>query len=169
MPKTLKLVMRVWAILKSGGVKRLFFGRRWTDARSIQLIDRRARLMRWAELLEREPERWIVLLPPTWTLSRNGRSEVDVSGSAIEVAYRDPVFRIAGFRAATLPEVQQFFGLSDEQLDRILAASWEADQRLAWQVAHRIRNVADPTRQIQLFIAAMLLAALIVGVANLFI
>ena len=125
------------------------------------ILSRQARLVRWAELLERDPDRSIALLPPLWTLRQAARSTLATSRSALEIAYHDPILRVAGLHGASVPDVQAFFGLNDREFDRITACSRWIAERPAWQVAIRIRNIADPTAENRLFSAMLLVAFLL--------
>ena len=125
------------------------------------LLDRHSRLLRWAELLDRDPHRLLRLLPPAWTGSAASRRLLDVRGSAIEVVAADPIFRIDGLTDPTLPGAQKFFGLSNAELDRIVAGSGKLPFRPAWQIAARARNVADPRAGNLLAAIGMVLAVLL--------
>lgn len=81
--------------------------------------------------------------------------------SALELAYQDPILRVAGLHSTSLADIQTFFSLSDQELDRINAASRTVRERPAWQIALRIRNVADPTLENRLVAAMLLLSVLL--------
>ncbi|WP_235399130.1 hypothetical protein [Sphingomonas sp. SRS2] len=105
--------------------------------------DRHVRLDRWAVLLERDPRQIIGLLSPSWA-GEDKRGPLFSSPSAIDVAWDDPILRVMGLKSRARDDVKAFFGLSDAELDRIVAGSWRVRLRPAWQVAARIRNVGDP-------------------------
>ena len=101
------------------------------------------RLDRWATLLNRDPHQIIGLLSPSWA-GGDKRGPLSPSPSAIDVAWEDPILRVMGLKSRARDDVKAFFGLSDAELDRIVAGSWCIRLRPAWQVAARIRNVGDP-------------------------
>lgn len=117
--------------------------RRWAPARTIPARDRQHRLLRWATLLERNPHQIIGLLPPSWA-GGDARGPMIDRPSAIDVAWDDVVLRVMGLAGRSRREAKAFFGLSDAELDRIVAGSWRCPIRPAWQVAARIRNVECP-------------------------
>ena len=83
-------------------------------------MTRAERLERWAQLLEREPQRQLATLHGTefrlWTARDQMRSE----GSPISVASDDPVLRAEGLTGDTYGEARRFFELSDWQLHEVL-------------------------------------------------
>src|SRR3546814_5846439 len=77
------------------------------------------------------------------------------SPSAIDLAWADPVFRVTGLAGRSRGDVRAFLQLSDAELDRIAAGSWRVPLRPAWQVAARIRNVADPRPEKLILVGVM--------------
>lgn len=88
------------------------------------------------------------------------------SPSAIDLAWADAVFRVTGLAGRSWGDVKSFFQLSDAELDRIAAGSWRVPLRPAWQVAARIRNVADPRPEKLILVGAMVMIACVVGAAQ---
>lgn len=127
--------------------------------------DRRSRFERWASLLERDPHRLITLLRPSWAAGED-IPPIAASPSSIDLACPDSVFRVTGLAGRSRGEVRAFFQLSDAELDRITAGSWRVPMRPAWQVAARIRNVADPRPERLLLVGVMVVIAGIVGAAQ---
>lgn len=127
--------------------------------------DRRSRLARWASLLERDPHRLIALLRPSWAAGED-IAPMAASPSAIDLAWADPVFRVTGLAGRSRGDVRAFFQLSDAELDRIAAGSWRVPLRPAWQVAARIRNVADPRPEKLILVGVMVMIASVVGAAQ---
>ena len=62
--------------------------------------------------------------------------------------------------------MQSFFQLSDTELDRIASGSWRVPLRPAWQIATRIRNVADPRGEKLILAGVIVLIAGVVGAAQ---
>lgn len=127
--------------------------------------DRRSRLERWASLLERDPHRLIALLRPSWAAGED-IPPMAASPSSIDLAWADAVFRVTGLAGRSRGDVKSSFRLSDAELDRITAESWRVPMRPAWQVAARIRNVADPRPEKLLLVGVMIVIARIVGAAR---
>ncbi|CAM4228785.1 hypothetical protein NOLU111490_14125 [Novosphingobium lubricantis] len=85
------------------------------------------------------------------------------SPSAIDIAWADPVFRVTGLRDRSRGAMTAFFGLSDAQFDRIASGSGRVPLRPAWQMAARIRNVADPRLERLLLIGILAIIAMVIG------
>ena len=127
--------------------------------------DRRSRLARWASLLERDPHRLIALLRPSWAAGED-TAPMAASPSAIDLAWADPVFRVTGLTARSRADVKLFFRLSATELDRIASGSWRIPVRPAWQVAARIRNVADPRHERLILVGIMVMIVCVIGAAQ---
>ena len=127
--------------------------------------DRRSRLARWASLFERHPHQLITLLRPSWAAG-DDTSPLASSPSAIDLAWADPVFRVTGLKGRSRADVKSFFHLSDTELDRIAAGSWRVPLRPAWQVAVRIRNVADTRQEKLLLVGVIAMIAIVLGAAQ---
>ncbi|NIJ18307.1 hypothetical protein [Sphingobium vermicomposti] len=98
---------------------------------------------RWASLLERDPHRLTGLLRPSWAAGD-----------------------VTGLNGRSRGDVKSFFQLSNAELARIASGSWRVPLRPAWQVAARIRNVADPRPEKLLLVGVMVLIAGGVGAAQ---
>lgn len=127
--------------------------------------ERRSRLARCASLLKRDPYRLVTLLRPSWAPGED-IVPVKASPSAIDLAWADPVFRVTGLAGRSRGDVKSFFRLSDAELDRIAAGSWRVPLRPAWQVAARIRNVADPRPEKLILVGVIVMIASVVGAAQ---
>lgn len=132
---------------------------------AIDKADRTARLERWATLLERDPHQLLGLLRPSWA-SGGDLSPLVPEPNAIDIAWNDPVFRVTGLKACTREDFKAFFGLSNSELDRIISGSWRVAVRPAWQVAGRIRNVADPRPERLLMAIVVTMVIFVVGIAQ---
>ena len=128
-------------------------------------LDKRQRLRRWTELLGRNPRQMLRLLPPTWCLKPGEQQTVKTAGSALEIAFRDPVLRLDGLAGPSLADAMAFFELSADDADRILAKSRHSEERSAHDTIVRIENIADKRREHRLF--AMLLGMVILIAAAL--
>ena len=107
-------------------------------------LSRRERLERWAELLEREPERGLRALHGIEHGTPYERLTYRADGSPLAVAYADPVLRAAGLEGDTVGDAAAFFGLSHEQLHYLLCFCHYGEMLVASSVAAQVRTL---TRQ----------------------
>ncbi|MFC4194431.1 hypothetical protein ACFQGS_19920 [Novosphingobium lubricantis] len=147
-----------------GRLKRHFPARagRTASDPAFEPYGRRARLERWASLFDRNPYQLVGLVRPSWASGREVIPMVS-SPSAIDIAWADPVFRVTGLRDRSRGAMTAFFGLSDAQFDRIASGSGRVPLRPAWQMAARIRNVADPRLERLLLIGILAIIAMVIG------
>ncbi|MER9326839.1 hypothetical protein [Mesorhizobium sp. M0488] len=102
-------------------------------------MTRSQRIERWAELLEQNPERCLGAFAGTEHLHPESRAMVRGEGSAIAVAFEDPVLRASGLKNDTYGEAKRFFELSDWQLhDIVCDCHVGATMRARW-AATRVR------------------------------
>ena len=85
-----------------------------------QAMSRSERLERWAELLERNPDRRLSTLHQTEYQPVRARGAMRGDGSPISVAFEDPVLRVAGLESDNYGEAKRFFELTDRQLHEII-------------------------------------------------
>jgi hypothetical protein len=85
-----------------------------------QAMSRSERLERWAELLERNPDRRLSTLHQTEYQPARARAAMRGDGSPISVAFEDPVLRAAGLQNDNYGEARRFFELTDRQLHEII-------------------------------------------------
>ena len=78
-------------------------------------MSRRERLVRWAELLERDPKRRLRPLHEIEHKEPQARRAVRAENSPLTVAYEDPVLRAEGLASDTLGDALDFFGLTEHQ------------------------------------------------------
>ena len=86
------------------------------------------------------------------------------AGTALEIAYRDPVLRLDGLAGPSLADAMAFFELSAHDADRILAKSRHSGERSAYDTILRIQNIADKRREHRLF-AVLLGMTILIAVA----
>jgi len=84
------------------------------------LMSRSERLQRWAELLERQPDRRLNTLFETEHQSQTMRETMRHVETPISVAVADPILRTAGLANDTYGEAKRFFDISDRELHNIL-------------------------------------------------
>ncbi len=85
-----------------------------------QAMSRSERLERWAELLERNPDRPLSTLHETEYRPASARAAMRGDGSPISIAFEDPVLRTAGLENDSYGEAKRFFELTDWQLHEII-------------------------------------------------
>lgn len=85
-----------------------------------QTMSRSERLERWAELLERNPDRRLSTLPQTEYQPANARAIMRGHDTPISIAFEDPVLRAAGLENDNYGEAKRFFELTDRQLHEII-------------------------------------------------
>jgi len=103
---------------------------------------RRERLERWAELLEREPDRRLRALHGIEHGTPDERLAYRADGSPLAVAYADPVLRAAGLAGDTVGDAAGFFGLSHGQLHDLLCFCHHGGTVAASTAASQVRTFA---------------------------
>jgi hypothetical protein len=83
-------------------------------------MSRRERLERWAELLERQPNRRLSTIEGTEFGSRREREAKRSDHSPLTVAFEDPVLRAAGLRGDRVGDTVEFFDLSHGEVHRLV-------------------------------------------------
>lgn len=110
-------------------------------------LTRDQRLIRWAELLEQQPERRLNTLLETEYQSWETREKIRVNNSPISVAFDDPMLRADGMKDDTYGEAKRFFGISDQQLHAIVCYCHYGTSMSAEAAALRVRScVSGATR-----------------------
>ncbi|MDX8448646.1 hypothetical protein [Mesorhizobium captivum] len=104
-----------------------------------QVMSRSERLERWAELLERNPDRRLSTLHQTEYQPVRARGAMRGDGSPISVAFEDPVLRAAGFENDNYGEAKRFFELTDRQLHEIICYCHFGATVNAVTAAHHVR------------------------------
>jgi hypothetical protein len=84
------------------------------------VMSRTQRLVRWAELLEREPSRLLTALTGTEYRALPERDVMRSDGSPIAVASTDPILHDEGLKDDSYGEAKRFFELTDHQLHEIV-------------------------------------------------
>ena len=83
-------------------------------------MTRTQRLERWAELLDREPRRYLSTLSGTEYQLGEARDAMHSVGSPFSVAFDDPVLRAEGLTGDSYGDAKRFFELTDRQLHNIV-------------------------------------------------
>src|SRR3954470_10854923 len=107
-------------------------------------LTRVQRLERWAEALERDPDRVLTSLEEIEWKSEDERGAMRAECSPLTVAYGDPVLRTEGLGSDRLGDALTFFRLTDAEAHFALG-SWVFRHSLqAGVAARRVRMVAPP-------------------------
>lgn len=108
-------------------------------------MTREDKLLRWAELLEGQEERWLRPLEDVEYIGRAARDGLRADDSPLAVAYEDEGLRAQGLKNDTLGHATEFFGLSDREAHHILCRCHYAGRMEGTEVARRVREAAKPT------------------------
>ena len=112
------------------------------DAPTIAEMSRAERLRRWADLL-REHGGSVRPLFETEFVPVVQRRALREDGSAVTVAFADPVLRAAGLRGDTYGDARDFFGLSHDEMHWILCHCNGAAAESAGVIGRRIGDVTN--------------------------
>ena len=134
------------------------------DPPASPVLSRGERLERWAELLEREPERRLPALHGIEYGTPEERLAYRADGSPLSVAYADPVLRAAGLEGDTVGDAAEFFGLSHEQLHDLLCFCHHGGTVSASTAAVQVRAFARQGDMAACWVAGVGLGAAAVAV-----
>jgi len=117
--------------------------RSFADIRPIapQLITRRERLDRWAEVLGRAPARCLCTLGEIEFASPTTRPSMRADNSPLTVAFEDPVILSAGLKSDKLGDALDFFQISESEAHYIMCSCLHGRTMSAKAAAARIRNL----------------------------
>jgi hypothetical protein len=101
-------------------------------------MSREEKLRRWADVLGARGGS-VASLYQTEYVSRAERAAMRADGSAISVAYVDPMLREEGLAGDAYGDAVAFFALSDTEMHRILCFCTGGHSLTAEEVARRIR------------------------------
>ena len=108
-------------------------------------MSRCERLERWAECLEREPQRRLRSLDGIEYGPRAQRREARENNSPLSVAFADPVLREEGLKGDKLGDALDFFEMSYGEAHRVLCSCMHGRTMRAGEVAQRVRAIMTPT------------------------
>lgn len=109
-----------------------------------QPMSRKDRLMRWAELLEREPERRLRTLGDIELKAPADRPALRAPDSPLTVAFDDPLLRAEGLQSDRLGDGMSFFTLSEDEAHRLMCSCVNGWSMASGKVARNVRRIADP-------------------------
>ena len=102
------------------------------------------RLERWAECLEREPQRPLRSLDGIEYGSEAQRREIRENNSPLSVAFADPVLREEGLKSDKLGDALDFFDMSHNEAHRVMCSCAYGRTMQAGDVARRVRGIMSP-------------------------
>ena len=108
-------------------------------------MSKQQRLMRWADLLDRQADRILMSLIEVEYVPPQERAEVRVSNSALSVAFEDPVLRAEGLKSDKFGDAVKCFELSEEDVHRVVCYCHHGRQIDAGTVAGVVRSLAART------------------------
>ncbi len=110
-------------------------------------MSKRQRLERWAEALERAPQRHLRSLFETEHMSPGRRYALREDNSPLTVAFEDSVLRAEGLESDRYGDALKFFELSDGELHHIVCYCHHGPTMAPKAVARRVRAAAGPTER----------------------
>ena len=121
-------------------------------------MTRRERLDRWAELLARDPGRWLKTLEEIEFRPSRERAAMRADNSPLSIAYADPVLREEGLRSDRLGDATAFFGISEHQAHRVVCSCLNGRTIESGRAAQKVRAIARGTHEM---LAGAAIAAMI--------
>jgi hypothetical protein len=109
------------------------------------VLSKRERLDRWAELLEREPDRVLRTLDEIEWKPKAVRRALRADNSALTVAFNDPVMRTAGLLSDRFGDAVDFFQISEHDAHIVLCSCHGGDSMRAEEAARRVRGIRSPS------------------------
>ena len=107
-------------------------------------LTRVQRLERWAEALERDPDRVLTSLEEIEWPSDAERGALRAECSPLTVAYGDPVLRADGLASDRLDDAATFFRLTTHEAHFALCSCVYGQSMQAGMAARRVRMIARP-------------------------
>ncbi len=110
-------------------------------------MSKRQRLERWAEALERAPQRYLRSLFETEYKSPERRYALREDNSPLSIAFEDSVLRAEGLESDRYEDALKFFELSDRELHHIVCYCHHGPTMAPRAVATRVRAAAAQTER----------------------
>jgi len=111
----------------------------------VPVLSKRERLDRWAELLEREPDRVLRTLDEIEWKPKAVRYAMRADDSALTVAFNDPVLRTAGLVSDRFGDAVNFFQISEHDAHIVLCSCHGGEFMRAEEAARRVRGIRSPS------------------------
>ncbi len=109
------------------------------------VLSKRERLDRWAELLEREPDRILRTLDEIEWKPKAVRQALRADNSALTIAFNDPVLREAGLLSDRFGDAVDFFQVSEHDAHIVLCSCHGGDSMRSEEAARRVRGIRSPS------------------------
>lgn len=110
-------------------------------SREVPVLSKRERLDRWAELLEREPDRMLRTLDEIEWQPKAVRHAMRADNSALSVAFADPVLRANGLASDRLGDALAFFEVTEHEAHIVLCSCHGGATMRAEDAARRVRGI----------------------------
>ncbi|MGH6957164.1 MAG: hypothetical protein ACREEW_10930 [Caulobacteraceae bacterium] len=104
----------------------------------------RERLARWADVLEREPDKALKPLTRVELYAEPERSTLRGDQSPLSVAFADPVLRAEGLSGDRLGDGRGFFGLTNSDIHALVCDCRYGGRMRSGDVGRRVRALAHP-------------------------
>ncbi len=111
----------------------------------VPVLSKRERLDRWAELLEREPDRLLRTLDEIEWKPKAVRHAMRADDSALTVAFNDPVLRTAGLVSDRFGDAVAFFQISEHDAHIVLCSCHGGEFMRSEEAARRVRGIRSPS------------------------
>jgi len=112
----------------------------------LRSLSRRERLERWAEVLERQPDRRLHTLYEMEFTPKHRRADLRADNSPLTVAFEDPVLRAEGLTSDRLGDAMLFFELSERAAHRLLCSCMHGRIMHASTAGQIVRRLATPNQ-----------------------
>jgi len=109
-------------------------------------MSKQQRLLRWADLLDRQANRMLNSLMEVEYASPQARAEMQVDNSALSIAFEDPVLRAEGLKSDKFGDAANFFELSEDEAHWVVCYCHHGRQVDARTVAGAVRDLARTPR-----------------------
>jgi predicted protein tyrosine phosphatase len=123
-------------------------------------MSRRERLERWAELLERQPNRRLSTIEGTEFGRRREREAKRADSSPLTVAFEDPLLGVEGLRGDRVGDAVEFFDLSHDEVHRLVCYCHHGLTVSPGTVAARVRMMAQRNERATLSSRGMVIGGL---------
>jgi len=106
-------------------------------------MTRRERLDRWAEVLDRDPDRRLNTLGEIELAHPSERPSMRADNSPLTVAFEDPVLLADGLKSDRLGDALTYFEISENEAHYIMCSCLHGRTMAAGTAAARIRNLGQ--------------------------
>jgi hypothetical protein len=116
-----------------------------TTPKPTPALSKRERLDRWAEILERDPDRVLRTLDEIEWKPKAERLAMRADNSALTIAYLDPVLRAEGLASDRFGDAVEFFDISEHDAHIVLCSCHGGEAMQAEEAARRVRGIRSPS------------------------